>query len=355
MLEFFQARLVGTQKNLAEEQKLDDDQKMVKTYIIESNIEVSEFLEQTDEVKDVRQIGDELHVLEIKYRGEEGQYYLDSSDNRFWSLYTLSGSQFARRTFEKLTTTDGNGLDHPWIPNDTQREVIGWGQFKGAGLKKLGDDAFPPEYVNEQVGIGDFRLNLNGDDTQQIYSMFKQNTDIEKILSLSRIKIRREKGDEYITERITSDGAFTARGGSDIELHLDTVEKVKDRYRELINLIEENHLLSYDEVDHGTRVNGSHLRIDLENQIDDIEEFISHVVSGGKPFRLMGTTTKLKDEYYKMKGVDLHNGDKITLEVGPTWIRVYLYEGACGNTALRLFTNLQQHYDPAATMDIENV
>ncbi|WP_135855287.1 hypothetical protein [Halorussus salinus] len=349
--DYFQQRLVGTQRNLSQDQRLDKGQEMVKTYVIESNVSAEDFLEESEIITTYSPIDAELYRLDINY-GDGGTYYLDASDNRFWSLYTLEGSQSAQQTFNRLTTTDGNGLDHPWIPNGTQKEIIEWGEFQGAGLKQLGEDAFPPEYIKEQGGIGDLRLDLNGEDTNRIYSLFQDDIDIEKILSLSRVKIRHSKGSDYITERITSDGAFTARGGTNIQLHLDIVEKVKNIYREMVHEIEGKYRLSYSEVDHGTRVNGKHLRIDLENRINDIEEFLSYVVNAKNPFRLMGTTTQLSENYYKMKGVDLHNGDKITLEVGPTWIRVYLYDDACGNTALRIFSNIQQHYDPAAVMDI---
>jgi len=352
LYEHFQGRLVGTQRNLSQDQRLDKGQEMVKTYIIESNVSAEDLIEDTEIITTHSPIDGGLYRLDINYGGKEGEYYLDTSDDRFWSLYTLEGSQSARQTFDKLTSTDGNGLDHPWIPNGKQKEIIDWGEFKGAGLKQLGEDAFPPEYIEEQGGIGDLRLDLNGEDTDKIYSLFQDDIDIEKILSLSRVKIRHSQGSDSITERITSDGAFTARGGTNIQLHLDIVQRVKDIYREMVQRIEKKYRLSYTEVEHGTRVNGKHLRIDLENRINDIEQFLSYVVNASKPFRLMGTTTKLSENYYKMKGVDLHNGDKVTLEVGPTWIRVYLYDDACGNTALRIFSNIQQHYDPAAEMQI---
>jgi hypothetical protein len=54
-----------------------------------------------------------------------------------------------------------------------------------------------------------------------------------------------------------------------------------------------------------------------------------------------------------VKGVDLHNNDKYTMEICPEWIRLYLGKNACGNTALRIYSNLQRHYDSGATMEVQ--
>lgn len=53
--------------------------------------------------------------------------------------------------------------------------------------------------------------------------------------------------------------------------------------------------------------------------------------------------------------MDIDNGDKFSIEMTAEWIRLYLYGGGCGNTALRIFTNLQHYYDPSATLVIDGV
>jgi hypothetical protein len=51
----------------------------------------------------------------------------------------------------------------------------------------------------------------------------------------------------------------------------------------------------------------------------------------------------------------MHNGDQFSIELTPDWMRLYLYEEACGNTVLRIFTNLQHYYDPSAALVIDDV
>ena len=351
LFELFQRRLVDTQHDLEAEQSLEYDRKMLKTYIIESNILPGQFIQSSEIINNSRSIDEELFELEIQTSDDLKTFYLDSNDRRFWSLYTLVGSQVARQTFDKITSKNGNGLDRPWIPNDTQKTFLNYGEFKGAGLNQYGTEAFPRNFVD----VGDFRLELEGDDAERFYTEFDQHSNIQKILSLSRIKIRTVDEHHYITQRITNEGAFTARGGTDIDLHLKTVKKVKNAYRELIDSIESNHLVNYHQENDGVSVEGEHIRIDINNTIGDIAEFLTYLVNAQKPFRLMGPTTKIDDDYYKVRAVDLHNGDKVTLEIGSNWIRIYLYEGACGNTALRIFSNIQHYYDPSSVMHIEGV
>jgi hypothetical protein len=37
--------------------------------------------------------------------------------------------------------------------------------------------------------------------------------------------------------------------------------------------------------------------------------------------------------------------NRITFEITPEFMRVYLPDGSCGNTIIRLYTNLQHYYD----------
>jgi len=116
--------------------------------------------------------------------------------------------------------------------------------------------------------------------------------------------------------------------------------------------IEKYHRITYPRDEQGTRIEESPLVINFKKEIDDIVQFINSIVSAKDPFRLCGGTTQLDKDYYKFKGIDLHNNDKVTMEVAPSWIRLYLSEGACGNTALRIHSNLQRYYDSEANMEV---
>jgi hypothetical protein len=130
------------------------------------------------------------------------------------------------------------------------------------------------------------------------------------------------------------------------------VEEIKNRYADLLQRIEKHHRISYESKEHGTGIDGTPLVIELDNEIEDVREFIENIITAKNPLRLWGAKTKLDDQYWKVKGIDLHNNDKYTMEICPEWIRLYLDEEACGNTALRIYANLQRHYDSNAVMEV---
>jgi hypothetical protein len=52
----------------------------------------------------------------------------------------------------------------------------------------------------------------------------------------------------------------------------------------------------------------------------------------------------------RVGAVDLHVGQRIGIELGHDWMRVYLHAGSCGNTVARLISNLQTRFDGALTL-----
>lgn len=49
--------------------------------------------------------------------------------------------------------------------------------------------------------------------------------------------------------------------------------------------------------------------------------------------------------------IDLHTGSPVDFEIVSDTMRVYLDQGNCGSTILRLLTNLQMHHDAKDTCD----
>ena len=85
----------------------------------------------------------------------------------------------------------------------------------------------------------------------------------------------------------------------------------------------------------------------LERQpIENLDTFCEVVFSGTQPFRLWGLpeTTPAGDDGRWVSAVDLHTGSRLFFEVYPDVVLLYLYPGACGNTAARFFTNMQHTF-----------
>ena len=89
--------------------------------------------------------------------------------------------------------------------------------------------------------------------------------------------------------------------------------------------------------------------IRFSRPIPDLPAFCEELFSSRAPFRLWGQPAITEDEAL-VEAVDLHVGQRIGIELGHDWMRVYLHAGSCGNTVARLISNLQTRFDGALTL-----
>lgn len=350
MLSIFDSRLRNNHSELVERTRLNPGENMLKTAIIESNIAPDDILSRTS-VEETYQIENELHMIEwLTSNSGEGWLFLDSHDERFWILYSLEDSKFFGDATSELLSKEGAGLDRLWLPTAQVEKIGEMGEYESVKTNYSADNVFPEELIEDNRQFSDLSIDGSGQNSKRLYDLLKSVDDIDNYLALSRIQIRREVDGRFIRERVTNEGMFTTRGGSGVNLHTSTVEQIKDRYAGLLELIENNHIIGVSNREHRVKAQGVPVVIEFSHKIPNLELFISNIVDAKNPFRLWGHIRQVSEAGFKVDGVDMHNGDKIAIEASPLWLRLYLYDGACGNTALRLFTNIQQYYDPAANL-----
>ena len=353
VLDLFQARLENTHQSLVEDVELEFGQNMLKTHLIESNISPSKLFETYEPITQVEEIDADLYLVAVEAAFGTGSVFLDTLDDRFWRLFSMEDSTFTKTLINKMLSREGSGLDRLWLPSNQVEQIIEMGEFEGVGMSYDADDVFPDEFIEDNLLFGDLSVNTSGHGAQRLYSLLRESDDIKKFLSLSNVQIRREVDGEFVRERITNDGGFTTRGGANIQVQ--TVDQIKRRYAAVVDAIEANHRLHASSREHGVRPKGKPAVIGFTEPIEDIDGFLDHIVNARDPFRLWGHTQQLDSDYYQVDGVDMHNGDAVSIELTPEWMRLYLHEDACGNTVLRIFTNLQHHYDPSAKLVIDDV
>jgi hypothetical protein len=166
------------------------------------------------------------------------------------------------------------------------------------------------------------------------------------------MRVRRGNRASFVIEELSYEGRFIARGGSSIDDYVSLIEITKRKYRNTIEAIERNSI-GVKEVEGRTLVEGNAFDLTLERKIDDIGLFTENLANSKEPFRIWGMQNKVSRDFYQIVGVDLHTGDSITLEVTPCLIRIYLPQGSCGNTIMRLYTNLQHYFDSAIKINNE--
>jgi hypothetical protein len=89
--------------------------------------------------------------------------------------------------------------------------------------------------------------------------------------------------------------------------------------------------------------------IRFSRPIPDLPAFCEELFSSRAPFRLWGQPF-VTDDGASVEAVDLHVGQRLSMELGYDWMRVYLHAGSCGNTVARLISNLQTRFDGALSL-----
>jgi hypothetical protein len=363
LYEHFQHVIEGTYDQLLENQKLNYKQNMLKSFLVETNIEPTSLEEQFEHVT-VEKVDYSLFEVLTETSSDEDEeeeiltFYLDSQDKRFWTFYSIEKSRPAKDAMEDLIMTEQSGLDYLWFPAQLQRYLTKLGEFQGAGINYDAEDVFSEEYINEYLPFGELSIQSSGQGTSWLLDALS-DADLKRFMSLSSVKIRREMAEGVVIERIDNNGRITTRGGDAIQVHLSFVETIRELYADLIRGIEEEGRIGYpireiepkegEKYSSGQSVEGTPIVINLANSVENLKEFADSFTSATKPLRLWGVGTWLADDYYKIRGTDLHNNDSFTLEIKRDWIRLYLPDDACGNTALRIFSNIQRYYDAEAS------
>ncbi len=83
------------------------------------------------------------------------------------------------------------------------------------------------------------------------------------------------------------------------------------------------------------------------------ENFVQNIFGQSRnQFRLWGNPIRRMDSYYYVHAIDLHLWKPIGLELTPSYFRVLLPQGTCGNTVHRLVQNIQRYLDPTVRVFI---
>jgi len=342
-------RMRSTYEKLKEDQELEYGENMLKTYILESTLDSIHSLQKNIGGYKVRIFKTQDKTLyEMKvYKGDEphSTFFVDTSDPRFWILHTLSRSDKTDQFMNRLVFSVSNNIDFPWFNTYFLENLVKNEIFRGFTLKfeeKIVDD--------ERLPVKSLSMRLWGDAAPKILEALRSHSSLRYSTALSGIGLKHffDSDGDFVIENITFNAKFTSRGTT-IDGHMFIVRKVLEKYKNELKTIEQNSI-RYEESEIGYKVYGEPAIIEFQKEIENLEVLLDKILSSTKPFRLWGLKTKIGRDYYKAVCVDLHTGHKLTIEVSPEWMRIYLPYGACGNTVMRLLTNIQQYYDSGAKL-----
>jgi hypothetical protein len=355
--ESLQAWTSDSYEEVKEEQRLEEGQTYLKSYLVESDREdfSQNFVDQEDLNIQVQPTQDE-GFLHLKARGfsSEGvtDLYLDVLDDRFWVIHSVGPRDATDTIVDKLIFPRFTKLDYPWLPNKMLEDI---GRQPGGIFRRFSlkfQDEFSKEN-GEMPDVGGLSMQLWGETAWKVLKTLRDNNELRQSTPLSTVGIKKELDDETVIDDITYYSKFTARGDS-VDGHFQQVQNLKNTYSELLHRIEDDHSIKHGSKGSGGTVSGSPLLLVFNREIEELEEFMDALFSSKKPFRLWGVRNQLEKDYYRVSAVDLHTGDKLNLEICPEWARIYLPENSCGNVILRMYTNIQHYFDSQAELEEEN-
>ena len=141
--------------------------------------------------------------------------------------------------------------------------------------------------------------------------------------------------------------AVSWRAVGDFGFHHAIVRRVVDRYRRFVEGAEWRALRWEELPEGGARPFGSPITLRFSQRIPDLDYLLEQPFSASEPFRLWGLPRHDGEGVAEVEAVDLHVGQRLRFDITAEWLRVYLFEGGCGNTVTRLVSNLQHHFDTA--------
>lgn len=321
----------------------------LKSYVLETNGGCKKEGTDGGMVWSVTDTGvNKLKILQVRCDGVVYEAFMDTSDSRFYVLHTNERSEIATKIVDMFTDGWSHSFDRTWMYHGILKAIAKktGNSFKGFGARYSDELRRKADEDGTTSEIEDINLTINGSMAHKIEQIMHNAEGLEDTIAYNKLRIMRGEGsnpDEYASDDVTNTGYFAMKHGKSVLDHLDLVKISKDVYSNTVIGIE-GHRLGTRQVDGRHIIKGKTLDFIFKKPIPDLRLFISRVFGSSRPFNLWGLESELEDGYFDVLGIDLHTGDSMNFEIAKDFMRVYLSEGSCGNSVLRLLTNLQMYY-----------
>jgi len=316
-----------------------------------------------------------LIYLSHSEQSHTAEFIIDCFDPRFLVFNTISSATSTDRfIFDRLTQYQPQ-FDLFWLPVafledvENREKVTGWEAFFDPLLDSVevdkGKDTSNEDGISAEGSQieGEFaseakiqalkrpRLNIHLEilNALETYKRLKEVPNLLPDVPLNSVFA--ERGDENLSyfsrARIKSNGKITGRG-TDFSIYNQIVQGTLESYATLVRALESKYWLKLEGQSHeestGIKLSGEPFCIKFSNEID-VNSLINLMFGCARPFRLMGTPEQIAADYYVIDAIDLHVNQPLSFEISPELLRIYLYEGTCGNTLVRIIKSLQHFVD----------
>ncbi len=390
----FQAAMSGAHDTLRTLWHFEKGQNLPKSYLIEFHpSDVCENGWGTEAVFSALRLTTKRHAAELGRTnddtlfwmrhgpGHEAAFVIDCLNPRFLIFHTLSKVEHSDRFIVDILTQYQPEFDLFWFPvsllerTEIREKINGW----QAQFLPLLDVDLPPENrashevalsayqieaaENEMADFDEaplepparllhrprFNIDLEYQYAFETYKKLKEQPDLLPDMPLSAVVAERidEDAASYARARIFSYGKITGRG-PDFSSYLQIVNNTVDDYAKIVQNLESEYwiMLEAQQFEDCTQIKlkGKPFCIWFNHEID-VKRLVSLMFDCSRPFRLMGEPEAIDENYFAVEAVDLHVNQPVGFEITPNFMRIYLYEGTCGNTLVRIIRSLQHSVD----------
>jgi hypothetical protein len=387
----FQAAMSGAYDTLRAFWHFERGQNLPKSYLIEFHpAESSNHKWGTDDVFAALKRATKRYQGEVGKTEDDGLLWLQHSERpdrradfvvdclnpRFLIFHTLSNVEYSDHFIVKRLTQYQPEFDLFWLPvsllerTETRERINAWeAQF----MPLIDSDLLPQgesetseldltvaeqeeeedfdHFVDRQPPRSPKRTNIGWEHQHafEAYKKLKERPDLLPDLPLNAVLAERcdEDGTSYARARITSHGKITGRG-PDFSSYLQIVDGTLDDYAKVVEGLESKYWLEWaggqldDRI--AISIKGKPFCIKFSREID-VRRLVKLMFDCGRAFRLMGEVDEIDEDYFAVEAVDLHINQPVAFEIAPRFMRIYLYEGTCGNTLVRIIRSLQHSVD----------
>lgn len=273
---------------------------------------------------------------------DDGGFFVDMLDQRFWLLHTTSPAAWSRSVLRAVVNRNRN-VDWCWLTLDRVEAMRKRGQERWFKADFRGADLLPPEGTRGRR----LKVQLEGDDPDDLQAILREH--YRSSTALTSVALRLDDADSGRVDLAANyQGVFQSRGTS-FDLHVGFAANAIAGYGERVRGVESTYGIGWTPTDGGVEMRGGVIEIRLERTITDMDHFLDGIFSCREPFRLWAVPRYRTPSFVDAEVVDLHVGRQFRMEILPDSLRVYVPTDTCGNTLFRLLANLQHRYDAAAT------
>ena len=322
----------------------------LKAYVLESNFPLRRRATMERVGWSMTDTGvSDLKIMNVRLAGgEPRQFFVDVGNRRFITIHTNDKAGDVEKVIGALTDEPHGSFDNMWMHHGMLEHIakkVGSG-FVGFSMKYTDGLLGRAEAGHNASALEDLHINVSGSKASRLRDMMRGDRDFRDTVAYRKIRVLRgPQGGEsdYVHDDIASTGYFAVKQGKSVQNHLSVVDESKGIYSRAVAGVEDCRLGIGAAGDKAV-VKGRALNFALSRRITDIDQFVSMLFNYAKPFKLVGIKSAIEPGYYRVLAVDMHTGDPMTFEIASGMMRIYLSQHSCGNTALRLLTNLQASY-----------